>query len=101
MADSLAWLPTLTVVLLFLALASLSILVKRSASLSRIEAKVDLLLQNAGVRYDPYKDVPPAVSQAIARGDKIAAIKEYRDATGVGLKEAKEFVEEIQRRLPQ
>jgi ribosomal protein L7/L12 len=33
-----------------------------------------------------------------AAGKKIRAIKYYREATGVGLKEAKDFVEEVQRR---
>jgi hypothetical protein len=77
----------------------LSLLVKRTMKLSRIEAKLDLLLQNAGLSYDAYKSLPPGVAQALQRGDKIAAIKEYRGATGVDLREAKEFIEEAQRRV--
>jgi ribosomal protein L7/L12 len=38
------------------------------------------------------------VLDALKRGEKINAIKEYRLVTGVGLKEAKDFVEEIERR---
>ena len=70
----------------------------RLAALSRLEAKVDLLLKHAGLAYDPYQKVPAAVADAVQRGKKIEAIKLYRIATGVGLKEAKEYVEEIERR---
>lgn len=30
--------------------------------LARIEAKLDLLLKDAGIEYDPYKDVPPEIT---------------------------------------
>lgn len=70
----------------------------RLAGLSRLEAKIDLLLKHAGLAYDPYKNVPAAVADAVQRGQKIEAIKLYRTATGVGLKEAKDCVEEIARR---
>ena len=71
-----------------------------SPRLSRIEAKLDLLLKNAGSRVeDPFADLPPPVVEALRAGNKIEAIKRYREATGAGLKEAKEFVEEVQRRV--
>jgi hypothetical protein len=65
---------------------------KRGAELSRVEAKLDLLLQNAGLKYDPYANVSRDVGEALRRGEKINAIK------GVGLKEAKDAVEAMQRR---
>jgi ribosomal protein L7/L12 len=34
----------------------------------------------------------------LRRGKTIEAIKEYRAATGVGLKEAKDYVDELRRR---
>lgn len=71
---------------------------RRVAGLSRVDAKLDLLLKQAGIEYDPYKDLPRQVTEALQRGEKIQAIKCYREATNVGLKEAKEFIEEIQRR---
>jgi ribosomal protein L7/L12 len=79
-------------------LARLKALEDKLTMLSRLDAKVDALLKHSGIRFDPYQDVPPAVAAALARGKKIEAIKEYRQARGVGLKEAKEFVEELQRR---
>lgn len=71
---------------------------KRVAALSQVDAKLDLLLKQAGIAYDPFKNWPPQVTDALQRGEKIQAIKHYREATGVSLKQAKDDVEEIQRR---
>ena len=68
----------------------------RIAPLSRLEAKVDLLLKNANIKYDPPANVASDVTEALRRGAKIEAIKLYREQTGVGLKEAKDFVERLQ-----
>jgi hypothetical protein len=55
-------------------------------------------LRETAVRLDPYKNLPRAVVEAMRRGNKIQAIKLYRVATGDGLKEAKDFIEEVERR---
>jgi hypothetical protein len=78
--------------------ARLSTLELRLGKLSSVDAKLDLLLKHAGLEYDPYKNLPPAVVEALRSGKKIEAIKCYRQASGVGLKEAKDFIEEAQRR---
>ena len=70
----------------------------RVAELSRLEAKIDLLLAHAGIAFDPYKGVAPEIADAVRAGRKIEAIKLHRNATGVGLREAKEYVEGLQRR---
>jgi ribosomal protein L7/L12 len=72
---------------------------RRLQALSRLEAKLDALLNHHGVRLDPYAGVPSAVADALRGNRKIDAIKAYRAATGVGLREAKEFVEEVARRV--
>ncbi|HSL21809.1 MAG TPA: ribosomal protein L7/L12 [Vicinamibacterales bacterium] len=69
-----------------------------SRALSRLEGKLDTLLKHHGIQFDPYADVPPPVLEALRRGKKIEAIKEYRAASGAGLREAKDYVEELQRR---
>ncbi len=61
----------------------------------RLEAKVDMLLKHAGLTYDPRANVPADVLDALRAGQKIEAIKRYRQATGVDLKTAKEFVESL------
>ncbi len=67
-------------------------------TLSRLEAKLDALLKHEGIQFDPYSNAPQPVIDALRRGKKIEAIKEYRAATGAGLQEAKDYVEELQRR---
>jgi ribosomal protein L7/L12 len=71
---------------------------KRTRRLGRIEAKLDLLMKNAGIEFGPYEGLPAQVVDALNRGDKIEAIKFYCSAAGVSLKEAKNFIEDIQRR---
>jgi len=71
---------------------------RRLNRLSRVDAKLDALLKHAGVRFDEYQDVPADVREALDRGETILAIKRFRVATGAGLKEAKEFVDEVRRR---
>jgi hypothetical protein len=70
----------------------------RLAKLSSMDAKLDLLLKQAGLVYEPYKGLAPEIVEALRNGQKIQAIKLYRDTTGVGLKEAKDFIEDVQRR---
>jgi Ribosomal protein L7/L12 C-terminal domain len=73
-------------------------ILKRLSALSRLDTKLDLLLKQAGIEYDPYTSLPLDVVDAVKRGNKIGAIKRYRERTGVGLKEAKDVIEEVQRR---
>jgi endonuclease V-like protein UPF0215 family len=71
---------------------------RRLAVVSRVEAKLDLLLKQANIKFDPYAHVSNDIVEALRKNQKIEAIKLYRQATGVGLKEAKDFIEEVQRR---
>jgi Ribosomal protein L7/L12 C-terminal domain len=68
------------------------------AVLFRIEAKLDLLLKQANIKFDPYANVSREIAEAVRAGQKIKAIKLHRQSAGVGLKEAKDFIEEVQRR---
>lgn len=83
-----------------LLLIRLSALERRLNRLSRLESKVDALLRHSGVEFDPYRDVPADVQEALERGQTILAIKRLREATGVSLKQVKELVGEVQRRRP-
>ena len=86
------------VVGLVVILARLATLERRLARLSRLDAKVDALLEASGVAFDAMRDVPVGVREALEQGETILAIKRFREATGAGLKEAKDFVDEIRRR---
>jgi ribosomal protein L7/L12 len=88
----------LAVVLAAVLFTRIALLERRVSRLSTLDAKLDALLKHARIDFDPYKEVAPAVTDALRRGKKIEAIKHYRAASGADLREAKEFVEELQRR---
>ena len=67
------------------------------ARLDHIEQQLEALFPG---RYVPYEralaaGVPPRVIELVRAGKTIDAIKEYREATGVGLKEAKDAIDAI------
>ena len=68
---------------------------KDQARLRRLEKKVDRLLEHAGLLNEKKHEDLPGVWEALQRGEKIQAIKCYREATGAGLAEAKADVEAI------
>lgn len=61
--------------------------------LGRLEQKVDLILTHLGL--DPNQGVNLEIMELMKTGQKIQAIKLYREQTGVGLKEAKDYVESL------
>ena len=65
--------------------------------LVRVEGKLDLLLKNGGLEYDPFSDIPNDVAEAIRSGDRPLAIKLYQEATGSNLRDAAELVDDLQR----
>jgi hypothetical protein len=86
--------------LLILGLALLIILIglqrgggRQGIRLARLERKVDALLKKFEVNPDAAVDA--AVLSLVREGRKIEAIKRLRENTGVGLKEAKEYVEQL------
>jgi ribosomal protein L7/L12 len=53
----------------------------------------------SGYQNQPVGDVMAQIEQELRAGRKINAVKLYREAYGVGLKEAKDVVDEVQRNL--
>ena len=66
---------------------------KARGSNSRLERKVDLILKHLGI--DPDQGIDEKIMELLKSGQKIQAIKLYREQTGVGLKEAKDYVESL------
>jgi hypothetical protein len=58
-----------------------------------LERKVDLILKHLGI--DPNQGVDKEILKLVDAGEKIKAIKLYREQTGAGLKEAKDYVESL------
>ena len=84
----------IAVILNYAGAASLSI--SQRVNLSRIERKLDALLQHHGIEL--HSKLSPEVQRlSAAPNQKIAAIKLHREQTGLGLAEAKAEVEAFQR----
>jgi hypothetical protein len=67
------------------------------ARLDYIETQLKALFPDSYVPFAQARaaGMPPGVIELVRAGKTIAAIKEYRDATGAGLAEAKEAVEAL------
>jgi ribosomal protein L7/L12 len=68
-----------------------------NSSTKLLENKVDAIIEHLGVEFKPYKDTPVEVMFALKNGDRIKAIKLYRQFSGVGLKEASDIISHIER----
>ena len=62
--------------------------------LARLEQKVNLILQKLGL--PEQDDLTAQVMEVLRRDGKIPAIKYYREQSGAGLPEAKDFVESLE-----
>jgi ribosomal protein L7/L12 len=71
---------------------------KRLTALLHLDAKLDALLEHAGIQFDLLGSLPEGVVEALERGSKLEAVRHYLKAKGVSLKEAKDFIEDVQRR---
>ncbi len=67
------------------------------ARLDHIEKQLEALFPDRYVSFAAATaaGMPPGVVELVRAGKTIAAIKEYRDATGAGLAEAKQAVETL------
>ena len=85
----------MAIALLFIRLSSLE---RRLNRLSRLDAKMDALLKHTGSISTSIRASEADVQEALERGETILALKRVGQAAGVGLKEPKEFVDEVRRR---
>lgn len=60
---------------------------------SRLERKLDLILNHLQIGMN--EGVNDRIRELMKSGDKLGAIKLYRERTGAGLKEAKDYVEQL------
>ena len=65
--------------------------------LLRLEQKMDLLLSKAGVEFNPKYDLPEDAIEALRQGNDEGAAEAYRKARGVGLDQAKAYIEEVKK----
>ena len=86
--DAVFW---LTLGMFIVVLLSLAMKTSPTSNNSRLERKLDLILEHLGI--DPHQGVDERILELMRSGQKIEAIKLYREQTGTGLKEAKDYVE--------
>ncbi|MCI0394942.1 MAG: ribosomal protein L7/L12 [Chloroflexi bacterium] len=67
----------------------------------QLERKVDFLLKHLNLEYqeEPDLTVRPQVEALLRQGKQIEAIKLFRTVTGLGLREAKDAVDKIEREM--
>ncbi|HEU5368473.1 MAG TPA: ribosomal protein L7/L12 [Ktedonobacterales bacterium] len=71
-----------------------------NARLTRLEAMMHLVLQRLGIDPNTALTGPSEhLKQLLLRGKKIEAIKVYREQTGTGLKEAKDYIDALERQM--
>jgi hypothetical protein len=68
-----------------------------AARLIRIEEKLDLILRRADVAYTPSHDLPEDALEALRAGNDEQAAKLYQAAKGIGLEEAKKYIEGVKK----
>jgi ribosomal protein L7/L12 len=66
---------------------------------AKLERQIAFLIERLGVEYpeEPNQGVSPAVADLVQRGQKIQAIKRFREETGASLRDAKAFIESLER----
>lgn len=66
---------------------------------AEIDRKLTMLTDHFKLKWDPTLGVSEEVLSQVRAGNKVEAIRLYRDATGKTLKEAHERIEQIDRRV--
>ena len=68
-----------------------------NARVAKLERQVEFLLKHFELDYvdKPGAGVSPRVFEMVQMGDKIGAIKAYREETGVDLKTAKDVIDSL------
>ncbi|KLV05165.1 hypothetical protein ABT56_12310 [Photobacterium aquae] len=60
-----------------------------------LERKIDFLLECSGVSLDKHFAVPVQVLDAVKSGNKLKALRLYREETGASLADARKVIEEL------
>jgi ribosomal protein L7/L12 len=65
------------------------------SDLARINSTLDKIAKQTGVPDTITENIDEELKTLISEGKKIKAIKKYRMATGIGLKEAKDYIDRL------
>ena len=72
-------------------------IVEIKTRLDRLESRLSFLYRNPGITTQEATgwNASPALILLLQRGDKISAIRAFREETGASLKDAKDFIESL------
>jgi hypothetical protein len=68
-------------------------------NLWQIDRRLTMLTEHFKLKWDPTVGVPEDVLAQVRAGNKVAAIRLYREQTGKGLKESHDLIDEIDKRI--
>ncbi|RCU45628.1 hypothetical protein DU002_14275 [Corallincola holothuriorum] len=88
------WISSLSVLSLIIILG-LQRLNEQSIKIKRLESKIDILMRHLDVNYDPVALLPREVIEAKESGQRIRAIRLYRQFSGASLREARSFIDDL------
>ncbi|WP_234117804.1 ribosomal protein L7/L12 [Clostridium hydrogenum] len=80
---------------IFTLIILLSIISQLRNDIMRMKSTLDKIAKQVGIPDVVTKDVKDELITLISEGNKIKAIKKYRTLTGLGLKEAKEYIDQL------
>ncbi len=76
-----------------------SIVSQLQRDIARINASLYRIEKHIGVQNQEVENIDEELRELISQGKKVKAVKKYRIATGLGLKEAKDYVDRLSERL--
>lgn len=80
----------------FLLLLSLTLSISQlKADIYRMQKKLDSIAKHVDLPDLINDELKATLLELISEGNKIKAVKEYRSATGAGLLEAKQFIDDL------
>lgn len=73
----------------------IGVIAQLQSDISRIKLTLDKISKQVGVPSPITENIDIEIRNLVLEGKKIKAIKRYRMVTGIGLKEAKEYIDEL------
>ena len=67
-----------------------------SSEINKTNRKIDKIMSNLNIDEYDYDLIDKELKNIISNKGKIKAIKRYREITGVGLKESKEYIDKLE-----
>lgn len=86
------------VALLMISVVTVSLAIrmdKLEKEIHRMKTKLNRISEHIGLPDPVSEELKTVLLELVSKGEKIKAVKEYRKATGAGLLEAKQYVDEL------